>query len=150
LQNLKSQHLQKVQAERNFILSLAMKTQYEPDSEVFLATDKMSPLKMPHIALFPKSLLTKSRPKYNVFGLVDATQGTCHYATFFDWWSQDANAHLTFLYMHIRKLRLSGKRHINLYLNTDNAAKDNKNKFMFGFFLYYLNADGSIESNFIC
>ena len=55
----------------------------DPTMYHFTATDKMSPFKLPHFRALPKSLLTKQRPKYEIFGLVDSARNSRQFATFF-------------------------------------------------------------------
>jgi hypothetical protein len=130
----KTKHLENHHKERNFLESLRLASLTNGDTSYFVGTDSMSPMKLPHLALFPKGLLTKTRPKLNVFGMVD-NYGLRGYATYMDWWKKDSNVHLSLLFHQLRAMRASGIHKPIFYLNTDNAYKDNKNKYMLAFLM---------------
>ncbi|MGZ4850135.1 MAG: hypothetical protein ACXV2C_02000 [Candidatus Bathyarchaeia archaeon] len=53
------------------------------------------------------------------------------YSYFFDFWKHDANLHISLLYQKIRSELQIGNRPLTLYLQVDNCAKDNKNRYFF-------------------
>jgi len=63
----------------------------EPDTFMAITMDGKSPPRCPHFACLPKSLFTKHRPKFEIYGIINYGFSRYDYITYFDWWEHDAN-----------------------------------------------------------
>jgi hypothetical protein len=130
---LRNKHISLMKAERIALDNFIQVSFSYPADVHYVCTDYMTPMRMPHFAELPKPFYVKSRPKMNVFGLVDWTYPSRSYTTHWDLWQPTCNVHISLLFHHLWFIRSSGKHSTRLVLNTDNAAKDNKNVTMFAF-----------------
>lgn len=98
-----------------------------------ITMDGKAPLYLPHLARMPKSLLTKFRPKLQLYGIINSGVKAYEYIPYFDWWSRDANLAMSFVYLHLRRyFEENGTKKPIMYLQTDNCARDNKNRWILG------------------
>ena len=106
----------------------------DPDNWTSLLSDWSNPHLMPHMARLPKGWMSKTRLKYHVFGLMNyGTQKLILYPHF-DYWTHDANLHISFLWCYLKNcFRANLPLGKNLMIQMDNCFKDNKNKFLLGF-----------------
>lgn len=81
-------------------------------------------------------MFSKSCPEFNIFRLINYGMKIYTYTNYYEWWHHDINLVISFLWAHIRGLLLSGTTRNFLYLHADNCARDNKNRFMFGFLCF--------------
>lgn len=98
-----------------------------------ITMDSKAPPRIPHFVRLPKAMFTKNRLKLNIFGLINIGLNSFNYVPYLDWWSHDANLTISFLWDHLSKVLRSGHSTHTLYLNADNCARENKNKWMFSF-----------------
>jgi hypothetical protein len=99
-----------------------------------ITMDGKAPLHIPHRCRMPKSLLTSRRVKFEIFGIINSGENIFEYVPHFDWWPRDANLAISFLWQHIRDRFVNNPQPVQqMYLQTDNCARDNKNKWIFGF-----------------
>lgn len=102
---------------------------YSPNEVVTITMDGKAPLHLPHLARMPKGLLTKYRAKLQLYGIINSAGQIFEYVPYLDWWSHDANLAMSFLFRHLKEYfeAQPGTKKI-LYLQTDNCARDNKNR----------------------
>jgi hypothetical protein len=143
----KAQHVHQCKQERLEVEAKLQRARTHPEDWTCIATDWCNPHYMPHRSRTPKTWFTKRRLKYHVFGI-------CNYGTkerilfpHFEFWTHDANLHISFLFCYLRESREKGQLGKNLMLQMDNCWRDNKNKWFFGFLakLISLNWFHSVE-----
>ena len=126
-------HRAQTRAERKQISLLHEKTKDDKEMWTSVCTDWSAPHFMPHRPSQPKGWMAKKRPKYHLFGLVNRSHNQLYLLPHFDFWTHDANLHLSFLYVYIQKMKQQNLLGRNLIIQMDNCWRDNKNKFFLGF-----------------
>ena len=109
------------------------KTKDDKEMWTSVCTDWSAPHFMPHRPTQPKGWMAKKRPKYHLFGLVNRSLNQLCLLPHFDFWTHDANLHLSFLYVYLQQMKQQNLLGRNLMIQMDNCWKDNKNKFLLGF-----------------
>jgi hypothetical protein len=114
--------------------------------------DAKAPLLLPHFIRLPKGCIKAQRVPYLVYGLINSGLGLMEYTTHFDHWPKhDANIAISYLWVHLRELIKKDTPRHTLYLNADNCARDNKNRWMFAFLaiLVHFGIFNTIEYHFL-
>ena len=96
--------------------------------------DHVSGTRLQHHHKYPKDWNTLSRPRTNVFGLIDHSNKKKIISPYMDVFSHDSNMVGTQLIRWLGMYRSSSetRRSTYLHIQGDNAVKDNKNKYLFG------------------
>jgi len=108
-------------------------SQTYPNMITLIGIDRMNAIRIPWQMPFPKSWLTKSRPRYEVISLVDFGNNQNEIYHGLNCFPHDSDATMTLLYFKLRELRENGKITPKLQLHMDNCFRENKNRFVFAF-----------------
>ena len=138
LKERKQIHLRDMFAERDIYKKISEKAANDPKLLTSLVFDHANGIRVPHVAQQPKSTNTLVRPRIEVWGMIDHSNMqrvlVPHLSTF----PHDANLTITLLYNELYRLRAEGKLSKVLHLQLDNCAKENKNRWLLGFFAYLI------------
>ena len=98
-----------------------------------ITMDGKAPIHGPHLPRLPKSLFAKQRLRHQLWGLINYGLQIYEFFPFFDWWRHDPNLTISFLWIHIYRIIQERGQYDILYLNADNCARENKNRWMMCF-----------------
>ena len=129
----KKDHLCSCNEEREAMTSFHNRSKTNPREWTCLCTDWSNPHFMPHLARQPKGWMTKKRLKYHVFGIANTGTNEVFLYPHLEFWTHDANLHISFLFCYLHCLRQEGTLGHNLMIQMDNCWRDNKNQWLFGF-----------------
>lgn len=132
-------HNRDCNAEREEMTKLHSRSIANPSEWTCLCTDWSNPHFMPHLARQPKGWMTKKRLKYHVFGIANTGTKEVFLYPHLEFWTHDANLHMSFLFCYLHRLRQQGRLGRNLMLQMDNCWRDNKNQWFFGFLFHLVN-----------
>ena len=122
--------------EREAMTACHNRSKTDPTEWTCLCTDWSNPHFMPHLARQPKGWMTKKRLKYHVFGIANTGSKQVFLYPHLEFWTHDANLHISFLFCYLHRLRHEGTLGKNLMIQMDNCWRDNKNQWLFGFFCH--------------
>jgi hypothetical protein len=123
-----------------------------PKKIMSISMDGKAPILIPHIPRLAKSLFLKYHIRQQLWGLVNFGRKEYEFFPYFDWWRHDPNLTLSFFWRHLsRTLSESTDSFDVLYINADNCARENKNRWMFPFLalLVHKKYFKSIELHFL-
>lgn len=126
-------HIQNVYKERQENNRRIVFAQTYPALVTLIGIDRMNALRMPWQMPFPKSWLTKARPRYEVISLLDFGNNQSQLYHGLNCFPHDSDMTMTILYFRIRELRESGNVTPKLILHMDNCYRENKNRYVFAF-----------------
>ena len=98
-----------------------------------ISMDGKAPIHGPHFPRLPKSLFARQRVRHQLWGLVNVGLNIYEFFPFFDWWLHDPNLTISLLWIHLVSILRTRGRHDLLYLQADNCARENKNRWMLCF-----------------
>jgi hypothetical protein len=100
--------------------------------------DHANEIRAPHIAMQPKSTNTLVRPRIEVWGMIDHSNISRVLVPHMSTFPHDANLTITLLFNELMRLFKEKKLARVLHLQLDNCAKENKNRWLIGFFAYLI------------
>ena len=129
----KKEHMDFVLQERLTYTSRCMEACNWPEKFMSLALDKSSPIPFPLVVPFPKSG-EASKFKISIFGVISHGTNDRNCVILPSTYSDDPNLAISILWAQIRRLlAASDIRPPVLFLQMDNCAKENKNRFFLAF-----------------
>jgi len=129
------EHLKLVSRERGFYEDKKMAAKHQPTQYLSIVIDGMTTSHIPCVRPNTKHTQNVSLLKLNVVGLID--HGNFQRKIFYhlSHWKHDFNIVATILEEHFDSIRRTqGSLPPVLFLQVDNCFRENKNKYMFGFF----------------
>ncbi len=126
-------HVSLVKKERNIYNQKIITSLHNPDS-LSIVLDGMTSLIIPHRFPVPKSYSSITPLKFTPFGLIDHSSNCRMIYIVPPTVSKGSNLVISILWNYIQE-KLQSKRALppNLYIQSDNAAKESKNKYFLGF-----------------
>lgn len=128
-------HLSAMSAERELMMDAHLFARSHPEEVLDLIIDHANGIRLPHKHRYPKSLGTIIRPRAEVFGAIDAGQKKSILIPHLQIFPHNASLTISLIFELLLRKARERPLPLDLRLQGDNCAKENKNRILFGFLL---------------